>query len=188
MPKLIVFNNVTLDGYFTGRNGDLSWAHPNPQDAEHNAFIAENASGGGALVFGRITYLQMASYWPTPMAAQQNPGVAEHMNNLPKVVFSRTLEKADWKNTTLLRGDLATQMRQLKKTPGPDMAILGSGSLVAQLAPEGLIDEYQLLLNPIALGQGKTLFEGLKDKLRLKLTKTRPFKNGNVLLCYAPLG
>ena len=91
MRKLVVFNQVTLDGYFADMNGDLSWAHKN--DAEWNAFVADNAKGGGLLLFGRITYELMASYWPTPYAIENDPIVAKQMNNLPKVVFSRTMDK-----------------------------------------------------------------------------------------------
>src|SRR6266567_4070656 len=94
MPKLVAFNNVTLDGYFTGRNGDMSWAYAGSEDAEFRNFVADNASGGGVLLFGRITYELMAGYWPTPYALENDPIVADRMNNLPKVVFSRTLEKA----------------------------------------------------------------------------------------------
>ena len=186
MQRLISFTQVTLDGYFTGRNGDLSWAHEGPQDAEWNAFVAENASGGGQLLFGRITYELMVSYWPTPAARENDPVVAEGMNRLPKVVFSRTLDKASWSNTRLVKGDLATEVRRLKREPGEGMAILGSGSIVSQLAQAGLIDEYQIVVKPVALGQGRALFEGLKQKLSLKLTKTRTFTNGNVLLSYEP--
>ena len=185
MPRLIVFNSVTLDGYFTDKNGDMSWAHKQ-SDPEWDEFVEENASGGGVLVFGRITYEMMKSFWPTPAALQHFPVVAERMNNLPKVVFSRTLDQADWKNTTLVNGDLAAEIRKMKEGPGEDMAIMGSGSIVSQLAQEGLIDEFQLVLNPIALGQGRTMFEGIKEKLALKHTKTRAFGNGNVLLCYEP--
>ena len=103
MRKLVVFNHVSLDGYFVDANGDMSWAKADHQDAEWNAFVAENASGGGVLVFGRITYELMIQYWPTPLAAQHNPAVAERMNNLPKVVFSRTLDTASWNNTTRRR-------------------------------------------------------------------------------------
>jgi dihydrofolate reductase len=115
------------------------------------------------------------------------PAVAEGMNRMPKVVFSRTLSEASWNNTNLVKGDLATEMRKLKQEPGPDMVILGSGSIVSQLAQEGLIDEYQIVVNPIALGAGRTMFDGIKEKLRLKLTKSRAFNNGNVLLCYEPI-
>jgi dihydrofolate reductase len=162
----------------------MSWAHK--QDAEWNAYVQGNASGGGELLFGRITYEMMASYWPTPHAIENFPVVAEGMNNLPKVVFSRTMDKASWSNTKLVKGDLAAEVRKMKKEPGKDMVILGSGSIVSQLAQQGLIDEYQVAVNPIVLGKGRTMFDGIKDKLTLKLTKTRPFANGSVVLCYEP--
>jgi dihydrofolate reductase len=184
MRRLISFTQVTLDGYFTGRNGDLSWAHEGQQDAEWNAFVAENASGGGQLLFGRVTYELMMSYWPTPTARENDPVVAERMNNLPKVVFSRTLDKVSWSNTRLVKGDLATEVRRLKHESGEGMTILGSGSLVSQLAQAGLIDEYQIVVKPVALGEGRTMFEGITQKLRLKRTTTRTFTNGNVLLSY----
>ena len=186
MRKLVVFNNVTLDGYFSGPDGDFSWAHSSSDDTEFNAFVADNASGGGQLLLGRVTYDLMVSYWPTPAALKNDPIVAEGMNSMPKVVFSRTRKKVSWSNTELVKGDIASQVRKMKNTPGPGMAILGSGSIVSQLAPEGLIDEYQIVVNPVVLGKGKTMFDGLKDKLTLKLTKTRTFKNGKVLLCYKP--
>ncbi|MGH9842979.1 MAG: dihydrofolate reductase family protein [Blastocatellia bacterium] len=182
MRKLLVFNHVTLDGYFVDMNGDMSWAHKD--DAEWNAFVAENASGGGQLIFGRITYDLMAGFWPTPFAIENMPVVAAGMNSMPKVVFSRTLDQASWNNTKLVKGDIAAEIRKLKKEPGEGMVILGSGSIVAQLAQEGLIDEYQIVVNPVVLGAGKTMFDGIKEKLNLKLTKTRAFGNGNVLLCY----
>ena len=186
MRKLVVFNHVTLDGYFVDANGGMSWAKTDNNDAEWNAFVAENASGGGVLVFGRITYELMASFWPTPFAIKTMPDVAEGMNRAQKVVFSRTLDKASWSNTKLVKGDLAAEIRKMKQEPGEGMAILGSGSIVSQLAPEGLIDEYQIVVNPLVLGKGRTMFEGIKDKLPLKLTKSRTFGNGNVLLCYKP--
>jgi dihydrofolate reductase len=188
MPRLVVFNQVSLDGYFAGENGDLSWAHTrNSQDAEWKAFVADNAKAGGVLVFGRITYEMMAKYWPTPAALQNDPVVAERMNTLPKVMFSRTLDQASWNHTKLLKGDPATELRKLKQTPGQDMAIMGSGSIVSQLAPEGLIDEYQLVVIPVVLGNGRTLFEGVREMLTMRPIKTRTFGNGNVLLCYEPV-
>jgi dihydrofolate reductase len=189
MRKLIVFNHVSLDGYFVDGAGDMSWAHnrANHQDAEWDAFVAGNASGGGVLVFGRVTYELMANFWPTPFAIESMPAVAAGMNNMPKVMFSRTLDRASWNNTTLVKGDLAAEMRKMKQEAGEDMVILGSGSIVSQLAQEGLIDEYHIVVNPVVLGKGRTMFDGVKEKLRLKLTKTRAFGNGNVLLCYEPM-
>jgi dihydrofolate reductase len=184
MRKLIVFNSVTVDGYFTDSKGDMSWAHND--DPEWNAFVEENSSGGGTLVFGRVTYEMMKSFWPTPQALEHYPVVAKKMNEAPKVVFSRTLDGASWNNTKLVKSDMAAEIRKLKQESGEEMVILGSGSIVSQLAQAGLIDEYQIVLNPIVLGAGRTMFEGLDHKLRLKLTKTRSFNNGNVFLCYAP--
>ena len=187
MRRISVFNNVTLDGYFTDANGSMSWAHNPKPDAEWNAFIAGNASGGGQLLFGRITYELMASYWPTPQASKNDPIVAKGMNSIPKVVFSRTLDKASWNNTTLVKGDLAAEVRKMKNEPGPDMAILGSGTIVSQLAQQGLIDVFQVAVIPLVLGKGRTMFEGVQKHLPLKLTNTRSFANGNVVLSYQPL-
>jgi dihydrofolate reductase len=183
MRRLIMFNNVTLDGFFADKRGDMSWAHER-QDEESKAFASENASGGGALVFGRITYEMMERFWPTREARKTMPVVAKQMNEMPKVVFSKTLDKVSWSNTSLVKGDPATEMRKMKKEAGPDMAIMGSGTIVSQLASAGLIDEYKIVVNPVVLGKGRTLFEGVEKKLNLKLTATRSFKNGNVFLCY----
>jgi dihydrofolate reductase len=186
MRKLIAFNHVTLDGYFVSATGDFRWASNGNDDPEYAAFVAENASGGGQLLFGRKTYELMASYWPTPIADQHNPAVAKGMNSMSKVVFSRTLDKASWNNTHLVKGDLVSEVRKMKSQDGPGMAILGSGSIIAQLAQENLIDEYQMMVDPVALGGGRSMFEGIKDKLTLKLAKTRTFQNGKVYLCYEP--
>jgi dihydrofolate reductase len=183
MPKLVVFNSISLDGFFTDANGDMSWAHRN--DPEFNAFAAENAKGGGRMLFGRKTSELRKSYWPTPAAMKNDPVIAEQMNNLPKVVFSRTLNEASWKNTKLVKGNIAAEVRKLKNEPGPDMVMMGSGTIISQLAPEGLIDEYQIVLNPLVLGKGRTMFEDVTNRLPLNLTKTRPFKSGVVVLYYA---
>jgi dihydrofolate reductase len=184
MPKIIVFNQVTLDGYFVDMNGDMSWAHKN--DAEWNSFVADNAKGDATLLFGRITYELMAGFWPTAEAMKSMPVVAERMNALPKVVFSRTLDQASWNNTKLVKSDMVAAIRKMKKEPGNDMVIMGSGSIVSQLTQQGLIDEYEVVVNPLVLGRGRTMFEGVKEKLNLKLIKTRSFSNGNVFLCYEP--
>ena len=186
MRKLIAFNHVTLDGYFVSASGDFSWARNGNDDPEYSAFVAENASGGGQLLFGRVTYELMASYWPTPIADQHNPAVAAGMNSMAKVVFSRTLEKASWNNTKLVKGDLVPEVRKMKEELGPGMAIMGSGSIVAQLALEHVIDEYQMIVDPVALGKGRSMFDGIRETLTLKLAKTRTFKNGKVYLCYEP--
>lgn len=185
MRRLVSFINVTLDGYFTDAKGDMSWAHKS--DPEWNAFTAENAQGGGTLLLGRVTYELMVSFWPTPVAKETMPEVAEGMNNLPKVVFSRTLDKVTWNNTKLVKSGLIEEVRKMKDEPGEGMVILGSGSIVSQLSQHRLIDEYQIVLTPIALGTGRTIFDGLTNRLPMKRTQTRTFENGNVFLCYEPV-
>ncbi len=184
MRKLSVFNNVSLDGFFTDRDGDMSWAHAAGPDPEFDAYVAGNAGSGGTLLFGRVTYQMMAAFWPSPMAAQQMPEVARGMNETSKIVFSRTLDRADWQNTRLIRGDLPAEIRKLKTESGSDMVILGSGSIVAQLAREGLIDSYTFVVCPVALGAGRSLFEGLTSPLPLRLAASRSFKNGKAMLSY----
>lgn len=186
MRKLIVFNHVSLDGYFTDLKSDMSFARNPIPDAEWDAFVSRNAGGGGTLVLGRITYEMMASFWPTPMAAKQMPDVAERMNNLPKVVFSRTLNDVSWQNTKLVKNDMAGEIKRMKNTDGSDMVIFGSGSIVSQLAQAGLIDEYQFVMDPIVLGSGRTMFGGLRERFALKLKKSQTFANNNVLLSYEP--
>lgn len=185
MRKLSSFIQVSLDGYYADADGDMSFAQKDPADAEWNEFVSGNASGGGALMFGRATYEMMARFWPTPAAAQAMPAVAERMNALPKFVFSRTMEKAPWANTTVLNGPVGTQMRSLKAERGPDITTLGSGMLVAALAEEGVLDTLQIVVCPVILGGGKHLFAGLEGRCDLKLIGTRTFKNGSVLLDYA---
>ena len=163
MRKLAVFNSVTLDGYFTGRNGDLSWAKsrddaewmPSPPKRERRR--CPRVRQGDVRDDGEL--LADAG------GAQGRPVVAERMNNLPKVVFSRTLDEATWNNTKLVKGDPAAEMRTMKKESGEDMVILGSGSIVSRLAQEGLIDEYQIVVTPVVLGEGRTMFEGVKRKM-----------------------
>ena len=184
MRQLIAFNNITLDGYFTDMHGDMSWAHTT--DPEFRAFVENNTRAGGMLLFGRVTYELMAAYWPTPLALQNDPVVAGRINQMPKIVFSRTLHDPSWSNTSALHQDPVAAVRRMKQEPGQGMTILGSGSIVSQLTSARLIDEYQVVVNPVILGRGRTMFHGIESKLALTLTKTRAFANGNVLLCYQP--
>jgi dihydrofolate reductase len=182
MSKLTVFNSVSLDGYFVDAKGDMSWAHKN--DPEWSEFTAQNAQGGGLLLFGRVTYEMMASFWPTPAARQANAVVADRINALPKVVFSRSLDKASWNNTRIVKGDIEAEVQRMKKQSDQDLLLMGSGTIVSQLTKAGLIDGYQIVLNPTVLSGGRTMFEGLDKKVDLKLQSTRSFKNGNVVLTY----
>jgi dihydrofolate reductase len=187
--SLTIFNSVSLDGYFTDANGDISWAHEGPPDKEFDEFISGNARGGansrGGLVFGRVTYEMMASHWPTPEAAKEMPDVAAAMNKMPKYVFSRSMGAPTWENTHVVKGDLVKEIRRLKAEAG-DLVIMGSGSIIPPLVQAGLVDELQLVLTPVILGSGRTMFEGVKERVRMKLVKSRPFKNGKTSLVYQP--
>ena len=183
MRKIIVFENVTLDSFMSGPNGEFDWA---VQDNE----VTQNSKEGNysidMFLFGRVTYDIMASFWPTPAGKSANPVFANALNTTPKIVFSRTLEKADWNNTRVVKELTKEEILKLKQEPGKNMMIFGSGTLIEQLTNLGLIDEYQLMVNPVILGKGKPLFKGIKDRIHLKLADTKTFKNGVVLLQYQP--
>jgi dihydrofolate reductase len=185
MSKVNMFNNISVDGYFTDANNDMSWAHAGGDDPDLAQFTPGNAKRSGALVFGRVTYEMMASFWPTPQAKQMMPQVAKRMNASPKYVFSRTLKKAEWPNTTILQGDPATEIARLKEADDRDMTVLGSGSIVAQLAQAKLLDGYSFVVCPIVLGAGRTLFEGVTAHPALKLEQSQSFKNGKTFLSYS---
>lgn len=182
MGKLSVFNFVTLNGYFEGPNRDISW---HVHGGEENSYAAERLKAGNMLLFGRVTYEMMASYWPTPMALKNDPTVAQRMNSADKIVFSRTLKKAEWSNTRLVKDNIVEEIKKLKKA-GKDMTVLGSGSIVTLFADHDLVDQYQIMVDPLALGAGTPLFKNMKQKLVLQLKETRSFESGVVLLTYTP--
>jgi dihydrofolate reductase len=128
MKKLTVFNLMTLDGYIAGEGGDISWHNV---DEEFQELAKQASNSGNSLLFGRVTYELMASYWPTPEAIKNDPIVAAGMNKAEKIVFSRTLGKVDWNNTRLVKDDMLAEVRKLKQQPGKDLTVLGSGSIVA---------------------------------------------------------
>jgi dihydrofolate reductase len=174
---------VTLDGFFEGPNRDISWHNV---DEEFNQFAIEQINAGDTLLFGRVTYQVMARYWPTPDGIKDDPIVADLMNRLPKLVFSRTLEKVEWNNTRLIKDHVAEETAKLKQQPGKDMALFGSANLLSTLMQFDLVDEHRIMVNPVILGNGTPLFKRAKDKQNLRLVNTRTFGNGNVLLCYQP--
>ena len=186
MRKIVAFTIVSVDGCFAGPNGEIDWFKNN--DEEDKKFAAESASPSATLLFGRTTYEMMAGYWPTPAAIKNDPVVAGAMNSAQKIVFSKTLRPIEgpvWKNVSVLHEINREEIIRLKEQAGGDMAILGSGSIVRQLANLGLIDEYQLLVNPVVLGAGKYLFKDVA-RMNLKLLETRAFTSGKVFLRYRP--
>lgn len=185
MRKLISFMVVTLDGYYEGPNGEFDW--PNVDD-EFFEFSISQLNDIDTLLFGRVTYGGMASYWPTPAALESDPEVADRMNTIRKIVFSTTLDTADWQNTTLVKENVAETVLKLKQEPGKYLAVFGSPSLTVSLLQQGLVDELRVMVNPILLGAGKSLFRTLQDRVPLELRQTTTFSSGNVLLTYRPSG
>jgi dihydrofolate reductase len=183
MRKVFLFNMTSVDGFFEGPNQDISW---HTADEEFNEFAIEQLNEIGTLLFGRVTYQLMASYWPTEAAINDDPIVAGLMNSLPKIVFSKTLDKAEWNNSRLAKENVVEEVLQLKDQPGKDIAIFGSSDLAVTLSENGLIDEYRIIVSPVFLGNGTSLLKGIKEKLSLKFLNARIFKSGNVLLYYVP--
>src|SRR5262249_22771932 len=148
-------------------------------------FVLQQTGEADLLVFGRVTYEMMAAYWPTPEAIESDPAMAALMNSLPKMVVSRTLDRAGWANTPLVRDEGTRTLRQLKRTPGKDIAIRGSSNRAASLLRSGVVDELRVPVNPVVLGRGRPVLE-TADRTCLKLLRSRTFSSGNVLLCYEP--
>ncbi|WP_168734938.1 dihydrofolate reductase family protein [Deinococcus sp. KSM4-11] len=187
MRKLVSFTHLTLDGYVCGPQGELEWANVAPEIA---ADVDVRLTAVGAAVYGRVVYGMMEGYWPTVNA---NPDSTEHdrahmawVEAIPKVVISRTLDRADWNNTILIREDVAGQVGALKAQPGGDLMVFGSPRLVHVLAQLGLVDEYLIYLNPVTLGGGTPLFEA-GQATKLTLLETKAFQEGVVMLRYTVL-
>jgi dihydrofolate reductase len=184
MGKLTVFNFITLNGFYKGLNEDIGWHKHGEEEGEYSA---EGAQSDSIILFGRVTYEMMAGYWPTPMAKEAFPIVADGMNKAEKIVFSKTLKEADWNYTRIIRSNIVEETKKLKQTSVKDMVILGSGSIVTQFAGQKLIDEYQIMVDPVVIGAGTPIFSGIKHPVDLNLISTRTFKSGVVLLCYKPV-
>jgi dihydrofolate reductase len=184
MRRLVMWNLVTLDGFFEGpKSWDLDW-HQYAWGDELEKLSLEQLKSADALLFGRVTYQGMASYWPT--AKGENHEIADLMNGIPKIVFSTTLEKADWNNTKLVKENAEMEVAKLKQQPGKDLFIFGSANLCSKLSERELIDEYRLCVTPVLLGSGNPLFKASSNKTKMKLLEARPLKSGSVILRYEP--
>jgi dihydrofolate reductase len=183
MRRVIFQMMLSLDGFYEGPHQEIDW---HVVDAEYNDYAIDLLNDVEALIFGRVTYRLMANYWPTAEALKDDQVVAERMNSLPKFVFSKTLEKAEWSNTILVKGNTADELLKIKQEPGKDMVIFGSSDLAVTLAQHGLIDEFRLIYAPILLGHGKTVFTGIENRLFLKLFRIKTLQSGVVILYYTP--
>lgn len=185
MAKISVFNFISLNGCYKGPKEDISW-HKQGDKSEEGEYAKRSLKADSILLFGRTTYDMMSSFWPTPEAAKAFPEVAKGMNAAEKIVFSRKLKKADWNNTTLIKGNLIDEVKKLKKSAKKDITILGSGTIITQLSENGLIDSYQFMIDPVVVSNGTSIFDKIKKGLDLKLIETKVFKSGAVLHSYKP--
>lgn len=182
MSKIFIFNMISVDGYFAGSKDELDWQYV---DVEFNDFAIDQLKNVEAIMFGRVTYEMMAKFWPTDFAVTNNPQVASIMNSTPKVVVSSTLKDAKWDKTRLIDKDIQEEVTKLKTESKSDIAVLGSSRLSVNLIKWGLVDEIRVMVNPVLLGEGRAIFGGLDEHVKLKLVNSRVFESGNVLLTYS---
>jgi dihydrofolate reductase len=187
MRKLIVTENITLDGVIDARDGWFSPAGDEEVDqSDINDALREQAGAADALLLGRVTFEEMRGYWP--LQTDDETGVTEYLNNVSKYVVSSTMKDPEWERSTVLSGDLDDNVRELKGKSGKDIVVTGSITLVHELIPLGLVDEYRLFVYPVVLGRGARLFEDATSIPKLKLADSRAFRSGVVLTSYSTDG
>lgn len=195
--RIVTFTWVTADGYFAAADGNLDWVVP---DEEQARAAAEGISGFDTVIFGRRTYELFEGFWrnavvdesgaiPGPhdpgRRSREHGAIAIALNRMTKVVFSRSMKEATWKNSRVLREFDSREIEAMKRQPGKDLIIFGSGSIVSQLSRHGLIDEYQFAVCPVLLGSGQSLVQDVSVRLRLDLLEARRLPSGDVMLRYA---
>ena len=177
MRKVIVSNVASLDGFFESPDQKLDFVVLDDEFFDYSKGMLRAAD---TLLFGRATYEHIASYWPHAPSDE----IADKMNNLPKIVFSRTLQRAAWNNSRLAKNNLQEEVSNLKKQTGKDLVVLGSATVASSLLKAGLVDEYRVILQPVLLGRGNPLFKDITERIQLKLMSAKPFGSGVVLLSY----
>ena len=178
---------VSLDGFIEGPRHELDWFEDG--DPEFERYCHEMLDSVGLALYGRRSYELMLQYWPN---AEKNPrsdadlAFARKMNALPKVVLSRTLESADWSNTSLIKDNVGERIRELKRAPGKPIVAWAGADLVRTLSGLDLVDEYRLIVHPVLLGSGTPFFQGLSERRKLRLSRTTQLGKSLVVLCYEP--
>ncbi|TDL64041.1 dihydrofolate reductase [Rhodococcus qingshengii] len=187
MRKLVLFLHASLDGFVEGPNGamDIGWIS---YDGDLEKYAKEILSTADTVIWGRGTYQLMHGYWPSvpsnPSASQHERNHAEWIDKTAKIVFSTTLDKVEWNNSRLVKKDVEEEIKNLKQQPGKDMVILGSPRIAHYLMQLDLIDEYKITVSPVLIGSGLPLFQGLKEKVNLKLIENKTFDSGAIGLVY----
>lgn len=179
MRKVVVWNLVTVDGFFEGLEKELDWFVVNEEFIDESRDMFKEFD---TILFGRKTYQMMENYWPT--AVDDDPTITHLMNKLPKIVFSKTLGKAEWNNSKIIKENIAEEVYEMKKLPGKDMVIFGSGDIVSFLTMQGLIDEFRIILNPVILGKGNPMFKSINSNIKLNLINSKKLKSGVMILYY----
>lgn len=172
MPKLVLTMQLSLDGFVGGPKGEVDWAFAD-FDEEFQDWQVAKLWEASAHLMGSVTYYEMAAHWPSSTEPYAAP-----MNRIPKVLFSKSLKQAEWSDTQIVSGDLATEVARLKQGTGDDLLAHGGALFARSLIRTGLIDEYRLLVHPIVLGNGRPLFSELAAPMRFKLVETKTFKTG----------
>jgi len=183
MRRVISDLMMSLDGCFEGPKGEIDWFVWDKDMEKYSLDVLQTVD---AILLGRVAYQLFASYWPTPAAAAENPAIASLMNRLPKIAFSRTLDKVEWNNSRLVRDNIPEEMAGLKNQPGKDLVMFGGAGIFSAFARLGLIDEYRFRINPLVLGNGRPLFKDMKNRLDLKFLKSETSGSGVVTLFYQP--
>jgi dihydrofolate reductase len=179
--RLILQTGISIDGYVAALDGSHPWSEGRGEDEAFKRWILDSVWAAGAHLMGRVTYEEMAATWPTSDSEYARP-----MNEIPKVVFSKTLERADWPETRIARGDLAEEVERLKREPGNDLIAYGGARLDQSLSRLGLVDEYRLMIEPAALGDGLPLFKDLPAPLHLELVDATTYATGTSIQVYRP--
>jgi dihydrofolate reductase len=187
MRKVILFMHISLDGFTAGPNGEMDWVSA---DEEAWKDVIDLQSTVDAALFGRVNYQDFESYWPSaatdPSSTQNDIDYAHWIEDIPKIVFSKTMEKVEWKNTRLVKEHIAEEIAKMKQQPGKNLLLFGGASIAQTFMKLGLIDEYRLNVNPVVLGSGQPLFNDIKDRINLKLMNAKTYHSGVVLLHYSP--
>jgi len=180
MSKLILQQQITLDGFVCGPRGEVDWAFPG-LDNDAAVWVVEHLWQAGFHLMGAVTYRDMAATWPHSAEPYAPP-----MNNIPKIVFSRNLKEAPWGETQIIAGDLTTEIARLKNEPGRDLLAHGGVRFVRALIRSGLVDEYRLITHPVVLGDGSSLFSECNGPLRFTLVESTIFKTGTIAKVFRP--
>ncbi len=186
MRKVKLTMQMTINGYVAGPNGENDWMTWNPDD-EFLQFLNSHFDSSDTLLLGRKLADGFIKHWENVVSNKNDPPFAKKIVDIPKVVFTKTLDESPWNNTTLAKGNLADEIADLKKQNGKDIAVVGGAGFVSSLIKEGLIDEYHLIVNPTAIGNGMTIFNSLDRIQKFSPIESKLYSGGKTVLSFKPI-